>query len=83
MDARQTLRAHISNLRRKIEPADNKRLIHTDHRVGYRLVDVHPEGAGRGRPAVEVIDRGLVAVPFPRYTTQRQPLGQGKRPAAP
>jgi two-component system KDP operon response regulator KdpE len=44
VDARQTLRAHIANLRRKIEPADGERLIHTDHGVGYRLADLHPEG---------------------------------------
>jgi two-component system, OmpR family, KDP operon response regulator KdpE len=40
-DARQTLRAHIANLRRKIEPADGECLIHTDHGVGYRLADLH------------------------------------------
>jgi two-component system KDP operon response regulator KdpE len=57
MDARQTLRAHIANLRRKIEPADGERLIHTGHGVGYRLADVHPEGARRGGPAEERIDR--------------------------
>ena len=39
VDARQTLRAHIANLRRKIEPADGPRLIHTDHGVGYRFTD--------------------------------------------
>ena len=60
MDARQTLRAHIANLRRKIEPADGERLIHTDHGIGYRLADVHPESARRGRPADEVIDREVV-----------------------
>jgi two-component system KDP operon response regulator KdpE len=60
VDARQTLRAHIANLRRKVEPADGVRLIHTDHGVGYRLADLHPEGARRGRPAEEVIDRELV-----------------------
>jgi two-component system, OmpR family, KDP operon response regulator KdpE len=31
IDARQTLRVRIANLRRKIEPADGERLIHTDH----------------------------------------------------
>ena len=41
VDARQTLRTHVANLRRKIEPADGVRLIHTDHRVGYRLAEVH------------------------------------------
>jgi two-component system, OmpR family, KDP operon response regulator KdpE len=56
-DARQTLRAHIANLRRKIEPPDGERLIHTDHGVGYRLADVNPDGATRGRPVEEVIDR--------------------------
>jgi two-component system, OmpR family, KDP operon response regulator KdpE len=50
MDARQTLRVHIANLRRKIEPADGERLIHTDHGVGYRLADAHPDGARQGRP---------------------------------
>jgi hypothetical protein len=36
--------AHIANLRRRTEPADGERLIHTDHGVGYRLADVHPDG---------------------------------------
>jgi two-component system KDP operon response regulator KdpE len=48
-DARQTLRAHIANLRRKIEPADGERLIRTDHGVGYRLADARPDRARRGR----------------------------------
>jgi two-component system, OmpR family, KDP operon response regulator KdpE len=60
MDARQTLRAHIANLRRKIEPADGERLIHTDHGVGYRLSDMHPAGARQVRAAEQVIDRELV-----------------------
>jgi two-component system, OmpR family, KDP operon response regulator KdpE len=42
MDARQTLRAHIANLRRKIEPADGGRLIHTYPGVGYRLAEPSP-----------------------------------------
>jgi two-component system, OmpR family, KDP operon response regulator KdpE len=82
MDARQTLRAHIANLRHKIEPTDGERLIHTDHGVGYRLVDVHREGARRGRPADGVIGRGLVRgrvsalddplpVGWPRPTSRR------------
>jgi len=49
MDARQTLRAHVANLRRKIEPADGERLICTDPGVGYRLADVAPRSARRGR----------------------------------
>jgi len=43
MDARQTLRAHIANLRRKIEPAAGGRLIYTDPGVGYRLAVGQPE----------------------------------------
>jgi two-component system KDP operon response regulator KdpE len=34
-----TLRTHIANLRRKIEPQDGARLIRTDPGVGYRFVD--------------------------------------------
>jgi two-component system KDP operon response regulator KdpE len=60
MDARQTLRAHIANLRRKIEPADGERLIHTDHGVGYRLAAGHPARATCAQPPEEVIDRELV-----------------------
>jgi two-component system, OmpR family, KDP operon response regulator KdpE len=48
LDARQTLRAHIANLRRKIEPTDGQRLIHTDHRVGYRLADPPPQSVRPG-----------------------------------
>ena len=59
-DARQTLGAHIANLRRKIEPADGPPVIHTEHRVGYRLADVHPEDASRRRPAEETIDREIL-----------------------
>jgi two-component system KDP operon response regulator KdpE len=33
----QVLRAHIANLRRKIEPPDGPRLIRTDPGVGYRF----------------------------------------------
>ena len=48
LDARQTLRAHMANLRRKIEPPNGHRLIHTDHGVGYRLADLPTH-----RPVVE------------------------------
>ena len=34
----QVLRAHVANLRRKIEPADGPRYIRTDPGVGYRFV---------------------------------------------
>ena len=60
VDARQTLRAHIANLRRKIEPPDGERLIHNDPGVGYRLADVYREGATRRRPAEQLVDRDLV-----------------------
>ncbi|MDQ6744903.1 MAG: response regulator transcription factor [Actinomycetota bacterium] len=33
----QVLRAHVANLRRKIEPTDGPRYIRTDPRVGYRF----------------------------------------------
>jgi two-component system, OmpR family, KDP operon response regulator KdpE len=36
-DDTQVLRAHIANLRRKIEPADGHRLIRTESGVGYRF----------------------------------------------
>jgi two-component system, OmpR family, KDP operon response regulator KdpE len=35
----QVLRAHIANLRRKIEPPEGPRFIRTDPGVGYRFVD--------------------------------------------
>jgi two-component system, OmpR family, KDP operon response regulator KdpE len=37
-DDTQTLRTHIANLRRKIEPVDGPRYIRTDPGVGYRFV---------------------------------------------
>ncbi len=36
-DDTQVLRAHVANLRRKIEPLDGPRYIKTDPRVGYRF----------------------------------------------
>jgi two-component system KDP operon response regulator KdpE len=36
-DDTQVLRAHIANLRRKIEPGDGARLIRTESGVGYRF----------------------------------------------
>jgi two-component system KDP operon response regulator KdpE len=38
-DDTQVLRAHIANLRRKIEPVSGQRYIRTDPGVGYRFVD--------------------------------------------
>jgi two-component system KDP operon response regulator KdpE len=61
VDARQTLRAHIANLRRKIEPTDGGRLIHTEHGVGYRLADTHPERATEDRLLKSDRSRGRLA----------------------
>jgi two-component system KDP operon response regulator KdpE len=36
-DDTQVLRVHVANLRRKIEPPDGPRYIHTDAGVGYRF----------------------------------------------
>jgi two-component system, OmpR family, KDP operon response regulator KdpE len=74
MDARQTLRAHIANLRRKIERADSGRLIHTDHGVGYRLADVNSDDARSNRvsalhdprSAAYGISRRVLDTPYPR-----------------
>jgi two-component system, OmpR family, KDP operon response regulator KdpE len=74
IDARQPLRAHIANLRRKIAPADREPLIHTDHGVGYRFADV-PGGTTRGRPSEEVIGRELIhsrVSAFRSRTTRRR-----------
>ena len=60
LDARQTLRAHIANLRHKIEPADGERLIHTDHGIGYRLIDARPQHPRHRQAAQQTIDRELV-----------------------
>jgi two-component system, OmpR family, KDP operon response regulator KdpE len=59
-DARQTLRAHIANLRRKIEPADGEPLIHTNHGLGYRLADAHSQRPRLRQAAQQMIDRELV-----------------------
>jgi two-component system KDP operon response regulator KdpE len=70
VDARQTLRAHIPNLRHKIEPADGAHLIHTEPGVGYGWADMYLERAGRRRPADAVTTR---AAALPDYTTQGRP----------
>jgi two-component system KDP operon response regulator KdpE len=82
MDARQTLRAHVSNLRRKIEPTGGERLIQTSHRVGYRLVDGHPVGAGRGQLAAKAIGRGVVRNPASGSHDAIPAAWTGQRPAA-
>ena len=44
VDAKQTLRAHIANLRRKIDPEDGGPVILTCHGVGYRFIDSAARG---------------------------------------
>jgi two-component system KDP operon response regulator KdpE len=46
---RQMLRAHIRNLRRKLEPADGPPLIGTRHGVGF--TNSHSDGAAQAPPA--------------------------------
>jgi two-component system, OmpR family, KDP operon response regulator KdpE len=48
-----TLRTHIANLRRKIEPASGARLIRTDHGVGYRFTAAPARAAPPRLVAVE------------------------------
>ena len=57
LDDTRTLRTHMANLRRKIEPADGVRLIRTDHGIGYRLADGQLERVERGLPSDETADR--------------------------
>ena len=52
----QVLRAHIANLRRKIEPPDGPKYIKTDPGVGYRFASTPrsaslPDGRGVGGPS--------------------------------
>jgi two-component system KDP operon response regulator KdpE len=42
---RQTLRAHIANLRRKLKLDEGTSLIGTHHGVGYRLTDASPRAS--------------------------------------
>jgi len=82
LDARQTLRAHIANLRHKIEPADGERLIHTDHGIGYRLTDARPQHPRHRQPAQQTIDHELVprrvsALHHPKPTDRSTPPRSG------
>jgi two-component system KDP operon response regulator KdpE len=81
-DAHQALRAHIANLRRKIEPGDGRRLIHSEHGVGYRLADMHPEDPSRRRPAEEPVDgrfvRRCASTPQDRHSAEL--VGPAMRP---
>jgi DNA-binding response OmpR family regulator len=54
----QVLRSHMVNLRRKIELADGRRHIGTQHGVGYRLADETPRSDDRPiAPAVRLMPR--------------------------
>lgn len=47
----RTIDAHVTNLRRKLEPGDEPRYVLTAHGLGYRLAtpdDLRPVQAGRG-----------------------------------
>ena len=63
----QVLRRHMVNLRRKIEPADGRRHIHTQHGVGYRLANEPRRSDERTvAPAVRLMPRERpAAVPTP------------------
>jgi two-component system KDP operon response regulator KdpE len=74
VDARQTLRTHIANLRHKIEPAGGVPLIQTDHGVGYRLANLFPERTERGWPAQDVFNLELVRT---HVSASREPSPAG------
>ena len=84
MDARETLRGHMANLRRKIEPADGGRLIHTDHGVGYRLADTPPRRPAawppsrrpRRSPAARAAPPPLAALPPSRRPRPPSPVAR-------
>lgn len=76
VDERQTLRAHIANLRRKIDPADGVRLIRTDHRVGYRLVDPPARPAAPAWPREAEIDPSRAGGPLVGLEAPK-PIGWG------
>jgi two-component system KDP operon response regulator KdpE len=80
----QTLRAHIANLRRKIESAEGPRLIRTAHRVGYRLADWSSRRPAPVRLTEVAIDpspaRGRLGVQAPgdRPTRRRPAITYGR-----
>jgi two-component system KDP operon response regulator KdpE len=72
---RQTLRAHIANLRRKLEPGGGPPLIRTDHGVGYRFTDWRN---------VERVPRRLSEAARPQSPCRRRPPeAQPRRPVPP
>jgi two-component system, OmpR family, KDP operon response regulator KdpE len=68
---RQTLRAHIANLRRKLEPAGGPSLIRTDHGVGYRFV----EWRDADRPSQRLSEVARLQSPCPTRPPAAQPRG--------
>jgi two-component system KDP operon response regulator KdpE len=83
LDARQTLRAHIANLRSKIEPGDGRRLINTEPGVGYRLAGIRPARTTPARRSGERIhpesDRGrVIAITRTQPSVRAEPA---RRPA--
>jgi two-component system, OmpR family, KDP operon response regulator KdpE len=54
IDAKQTLRCHIANLRRKLEPEFGACLIRTEPRVGYRFADTRHEHPEQRSSAIEL-----------------------------
>jgi two-component system KDP operon response regulator KdpE len=70
VDAKQTLRAHIANLRRKIEPEDGAGLIRTEPRVGYRFADTYHEDPGQRPATIELSGRPFLQPRFVVSATQ-------------
>jgi two-component system, OmpR family, KDP operon response regulator KdpE len=71
---RQTLRAHIANLRRKLDPAGGPPLIRTDHGVGYSFTDWRNADRAAWR---------LSETARPQSPYLRRPAAQRPRPAPP
>ena len=92
-DDTQSLRTHIANLRRKIEPAGGgPRYIRTDPGVGYRLADLSARSEHAGRTALTLGALGVVFGDIgtsPLYAVQtvfvayrrrgRSPIDTGRR----
>jgi two-component system KDP operon response regulator KdpE len=68
-DAKQTLRRHIANLRRKIEPECGTCVIRTEPRVGYRFADTYHEHPGQRSSAIGLSGRQMLQPRFKVSTT--------------
>jgi DNA-binding winged helix-turn-helix (wHTH) protein len=68
---RQTLRAHIANLRRKLDSAGRPPLIRTDHGIGYGFTDWRD---------ADCAARRLTESAPPPSSCPRRPAGQRLRP---